>query len=416
MNNNSTKILARPLNMPCGVTLSNRIVKSAMSECLATFDSSDPSKELCNLYERWSLGGAGLLITGNVMVSPEGIGEPGNVISRPDSPLEPYRIWSKAATIHGNNCFMQINHAGRQSPKLLNENPVAPSSISVKLVGMFGKPRALEIEEIEDIITKFAHTAKLSKDAGFTGVQMHGAHGYLISQFLSPLSNQRKDKYGGSLENRMRFLIECYRKIRKACGKNYPICLKLNSADFLRGGFTSEEAVIVARTISEEGIDILEISGGTFEKPEMFMPPKESTTEREAHFLEYARLIRKKITCPLMLTGGLRTPNVMAKIIEDGSIDLVGLARPMALEPNFAREILEGRIESSKVERRRTFFKVLAPVIDGGWYQQQIHRISKGKEPQLTASTLSMLWTLIRSFQKKGKHLKNNKKVIRGHY
>lgn len=196
----------------------------------------------------------------------------------------------------------------------------------------------------------------------------------------------------------MRFLVECYRAIRAQCGDAFPISLKLNSADFLRGGFNTDEAAIVARTITEEGLDLLEISGGTFENPQMFLVPKDSSKQREAHFLEYAKMIRQVTSCPLMLTGGLRTPQLMADIISDGSVDLIGLARPMAQEPDIPRQILAGRSEPSRCKQRRILFDVLAPVLDGGWYQLQINRMSQGKEPKPNIGVFQTITVIFRGF------------------
>jgi 2,4-dienoyl-CoA reductase-like NADH-dependent reductase (Old Yellow Enzyme family) len=228
------------------------------------------------------------------------------------------------------------------------------------------------------------------KESGFTGVQLHGAHGYLINQFLSPLSNLRTDRSGGSLETRMRFLIETFRAVRQTCGQAFPVSVKLNSADFLRGGFSEEDAIVVARTLDEEGIDLLEISGGTYEKPAMLQAPRESTTEREAHFLVYAREIRKHVRCPLMLTGGLRTPEVMARIVREGSADVIGLARPIALEPDLPRQILDGRTEPSACHPRRGAALVSA-ALDGSFYQLQLARMGRGLEPEARTSTLRAL-------------------------
>ncbi len=389
-------VLGRPLTLPCGLVLPNRLAKAATSECLAGPDGQ-PTPALVTLYQRLSRGGAGLLITGNVMVRPDGIGEPDNVIMRPQSPLAPFAAWARAATSGGHPAFMQLNHAGRQSPRALNRHPVAPSAVPLRTLRLFAAPRALTTDDIEALIEAFAAAARRAVESGFSGVQLHAAHGYLLNQFLSLLSNRRTDRYGGSLENRMRMLIESYRRVRARVGPTIPVSVKLNSADFLRGGFGVDESPIVARTLAEEGVDLLEVSGGTYERPEMFIPSR-STTAREAHFLEFAREIRKVASCPLMLTGGLRTPRVMADLIRDGSIDLVGLARPLCLEPDLPREILSGRLQGARRPLHLTRWQFLAAAADGAWYQQQLHRMSRGQEPLAALSTLGALYRTFRGF------------------
>ena len=377
------KILGRPLDLPCGEVLPNRIAKAAMSECLGT-PEGDPSARLIRLYETLGAGGAGMLLTGNVMVSSSGIGEPANVVWRSDSPIRAWQDWAAGTQRHGSRGWMQINHAGRQVPRTLNAHPVAPSAVAVAMAGVFARPRALESEEIESILDAFAAAAAFAQGAGFAGVQVHGAHGYLLNQFLSPLSNQRTDRWGGGLENRMRFALEAYRRIRGAVGANFPVAIKLNSADFLRGGFTSEESVVVARTLSEEGIDLLEVSGGTYEKPTMVSAPTAATAEREAHFLQYARLVRPQVGCPVMLTGGLRTPEAMARVIDEGAADVVGLGRPIAVNPNLPREILAGRLERAAGPKPGT--GPLAAASETSWHQAQLHLLADGRDTEPDSS------------------------------
>jgi 2,4-dienoyl-CoA reductase-like NADH-dependent reductase (Old Yellow Enzyme family) len=398
-------ILSVPLTLPCGFVIKNRIAKAAMSESLSTLEGSDPSPELVRLYERFSRSGAGLLITGNAMVSADGIGEYGNVLIRPDSPIEAFRSWSGAATRDGVACFLQLNHAGRQSPKLLNPRPVAPSAVPMKLShlkmpGIFNDPRELSLEDIQRIIAEFARAGWLARESGFSGIQIHGAHGYLISQFLSPLTNLRQDRWGGNLDGRMNFLIEVYREVRRVCGVSFPISLKLNSADFLQGGFSPDDAIIVAKTLSEEGIDLLEISGGSYENPKM-------SKDREAHFLDAARLIRKAVQVPLMLTGGFRTPEIMARVIRDSSVDMVGLARAIALEPDFPAQILNGRTAPVRTPVRRFYSGFWNLVLDSGWYQERMQRIARGQSPE---NGTGVLLVFLRSFlasMKKGKKLRS---------
>src|SRR5579883_561697 len=241
--------LARPLALPGGATLKNRIAKSAMSEQLGTKENA-PTPGIARLYETWGKGGAGLLITGNVMIDRRALGEPGNVVLEDERDLELFGAWARAAQAEGARCWMQINHPGRQSPRAATKEPVAPSAVPLEGMGpAFAKPRALEEKEIHQIIARFATTARLATKAGFAGVQIHGAHGYLVSQFLSPRTNLREDGWGGTPEKRRRFLLEIVRAVKDATGSGKSVGLKLNSADFQRGGFTEEESMDVVRAL-----------------------------------------------------------------------------------------------------------------------------------------------------------------------
>ncbi|MGZ3809737.1 MAG: NADH:flavin oxidoreductase/NADH oxidase family protein, partial [Bacteriovorax sp.] len=267
------------LTLPCGAVLKNRIGKSAMSENMADRDYT-PNEKFQNLYHSWANGGAGLLITGNVMCDKRYLGEPKNVvIEKGFLGTSGLKNWAQAGTSNQTHLWMQINHPGKQSPKFLTKEPVSASAIALKspLDKMFNPPRALDEKEIYDIIERFTFSAVTAKNAGFTGVQIHGAHGYLINQFLSPLHNTRQDQWGGSLENRMRFVREIYASMRSALGSEFPIGIKLNSADFQKGGFSEEESLEVVKVLASEKIDLIEISGGSYEAPEMMGPKKEST-------------------------------------------------------------------------------------------------------------------------------------------
>lgn len=382
--------LSTPFTLPNGRTLPNRIAKSAMSERLASPDGTvnDGHREL---YARWAAGGTGLLITGNVMIDARAIGETGNVILEAGADLHPFRQWAKAAKRGdgSTHIWMQINHPGRQSPRHLSRVPVAPSPIGLKgSGGTFAKPRALEPHEIEDIIERFAVSASLAEAAGFDGVQIHGAHGYLISQFLSPYTNQRTDEWGGTPAKRRRFLLEIVSAIRTRVSPRFAVGLKLNSADFQKGGFSEEECARVVEALNPLGIDLLEISGGTYESAAMFDEPhqRESTKKREAYFLEYAERVRATARMPLMVTGGFRTAEGMNRALSSGAIDVVGMARPLAVEPDLSARLIEGRSESALPIRLATGFKTLDSLIQGGWYQVQIERVARGLDPDPRAS------------------------------
>lgn len=335
----------------------------------------NPTVRLESLYRLWAQGGAGILVSGNIMVDREAISGSRDVVLDENSDLEKFRRWTSVGS-ENNTCFWaQINHPGKQIMSTLCEDPVAPSSIPLgsMLSRHFNTPRALEDHEIEQIIDKFAACAELCKEVGFGGVQIHAAHGYLISQFLSPLHNVRTDKWGGSLNNRMRFLVAIYESIRDRVGPNYPVAIKLNSADFMRGGFTEEESMEVARKLDSLGIDQIEISGGTYENPVMMGNVKQSTRERESYFLEYAKNIRSHVNTSLVVTGGFRSSNGMRACLKSGAADFVGIARAMALDPSFPSKVLsnqEARIELP-LDQNGSHMSV-------AWYESKLRGLVRG--------------------------------------
>lgn len=354
----SAPTIATPLRLPCGATVSNRLVKGAMTEGLADARNRATPKH-ARLYRLWADGGCGALLTGNVQIDRRYMERPGNVaIDGPQSPeaLAALRAYAEAGTRGGTHLWMQVSHAGRQTPIFLAREPVAPSARALALPGgNFGKPRALTEEEILDIVRRFAHVARVARETGFTGVQLHAAHGYLLSEFLSPDVNLRTDAWGGSLENRARLLLESVRAVRAEVGADFPVGVKLNSADFQKGGFSHEDALTVAKWLDAEGLDFLEISGGTYERPTMMagdaiaLDPsrtehlRASTIAREAYFLEYARDIRAVTKLPLMVTGGFRTVQGMDAALASGATDMIGLARPLCVDTDAAARLLDGR-------------------------------------------------------------------------
>ena len=389
--------LNKPLTLRNNSVIPNRLAKAAMSENLAN-KKFLPDTELLRLYEKFSASGAGLLITGNILLDPNSLGEPNNVVLEETTPLDSFKEWARVAKKNGSVLWGQINHPGRQSPILLSKQIVAPSPIAVNApFGIFGQPRELKEEEIIELIRKFTISASKLKEAGFDGVEIHAAHGYLINQFLSPLTNHRKDKWGGSLENRMRFLLEIYRSIRSKVGKDFSIGVKLNSKDFQHGGFSEDDSTIVANTLDQEGIDLLEISGGTYEKAAMTgVHEKETTRLREAYFLEFAHLLRKTTSCPIMLTGGFRTRDGMDQAIAEG-IDLLGLARTVAMDPFFPAKILSGESMGMMLKRLSAGIDLVdqAGALEIGWYQRQLLRMGEGKNPDPNLSNWDAVSSLI---------------------
>lgn len=378
--------LSSPLLLACGQILPNRVMKSALSEGLATVDHA-PDSRLETLYRQWGAGGYGLVVTGNVMVDRSHLGEPGNVVIEDDRDHDALARWAKATSDGGAPIWMQLNHPGRQAnPIVTRTKPVAPSAVAPNIPGI-PAPRALSENEIRDIIGRFATAAAVAETAGFDGVQIHGAHGYLVSQFLSPLSNRRDDDWGGDLDGRMRFVLEVVRAIRSAVSPSFAVGIKLNSADFQRGGFSEEESRITVEHLVRESIDLIEISGGSYESPAMMGTA--STREREAYFLEYARTVRDAAgPVPLAVTGGFRTRSVMSSAVRSGECDMVGLGRPTALAPGVAGPLVDGtldRVESPRVALRlpskANAFKQINGALDLQWHTDQLQLIGAGRQP-----------------------------------
>jgi 2,4-dienoyl-CoA reductase-like NADH-dependent reductase (Old Yellow Enzyme family) len=377
----SHEVLRAPLALPCGAVLHNRLVKAAMSEQLAD-QANDVSGRLTRLYARWARSGCGLLVTGNMMIDRTAISEPRQVVLDRHTDVEALAALAGAARRHGAAIWAQLNHGGRQVPRILSRRATAPSPVRVRASGLFGRPRALTTTEIHEIVDGFARAAAVARSAGFDGLQIHAAHGYLVSQFLSPLTNRREDEWGGDAGRRMRFLLEVVRAVRSAVGPDMPIGVKLNSADFQRGGFDEAESLGVIERLETEGIDLLEISGGTFEAGAMMGARlSERTQQREAYFLRFAEAARRRTTLPLMLTGGFRTGPAMADAVASGTVDLVGVARPLVADPEFADRILEGTASGIALRPRQLGPRQLDALAEVAWYTRQVRHLSRGREP-----------------------------------
>lgn len=399
--------LSAPLTLANGAVLPNRIAKAAMSEQLGDLRSGAPTGALETLYRHWSAGGLGLTITGNVMIDARSIGEPRNVIVEDDRHLDGLARWAAAARTGGTQAIVQLNHPGRQTPTGLSARVVAPSAIPVAIKGAFPTPRALTHAEILELIERFATTARIVCAAGFDGVQIHGAHGYLISQFLSPKANVRTDDWGGDPERRRRFLLEVAAAIRAEIGPEKILALKLNSADFQRGGFSEEESLAVIAELEAAGIHLLEISGGTYEAPAMAGTLADSTRAREAYFLEFAEQVRAVSSVPLMVTGGFRSGAAMQAALTAGAVDVIGLARPLALEPDLPRRLLAAPDRTRSQFALHTIgIRALDAAADLMWTQHQIHRLSDGKAPDPVygpwrATLEALLGTGINTFRRR---------------
>ena len=360
-----------------------------------------------------------MLLTGNVQVDRRYLERAGNVTI--DGPQDNERLaglerWAEAGTAGNTQLWMQLSHAGRQTPKLIASKPVGPSDIAVALPGgRFGTPRALSEDEIRNVIERFAFAAGIARQTGFTGVQIHGAHGYLLSEFLSPRVNVRDDEWGGSIENRARFLLETVRAVRARVGPDFPVSVKLNSADFQKGGFSFDDCLQVVEYLNEEGLDLLEISGGSYEQPRLLaidgLEPvfedkvQESTRAREAYFFNYAVSVSKLAKMPLMVTGGFRSAAGMNEALSEGDVDMIGIARPLCVDPDFPNKILSGDLETAPdVDKNLrigpwifgpqsplALIKVMNGFARIGWYYEQIYRLADGTDPELSMSALRAL-------------------------
>jgi 2,4-dienoyl-CoA reductase-like NADH-dependent reductase (Old Yellow Enzyme family) len=375
--------LFSPLALRSGGTLRNRIAKAAMEENMAG-SAQLPDERLISLYGRWGEGGAGLLITGNVMVHAEALTGPGGVVLEEGAPLEPFARWAQAGKSGGAKIWMQISHPGRQVQARMPGVVWAPSAIAVELgrhSKRFGRPAAMTKEQIVATVERFATAAKLAEQAGFDGVEVHAAHGYLISQFLSPLVNRRDDEWGGPLENRARLLLDLVRAIRMVVSPSFAVAVKLNSADFQRGGFDADDAGRVIAMLEQLGVDLVELSGGSYESPAMAGRPTDGrAAAREAYFLELAAELAKTSPLPLMLTGGITRRETAEAVLANG-IAVVGMGTAIAVTPDLPNRWREGLEATERLNTVTWSDKTLASAASMALVRQQMRRITRGKEP-----------------------------------
>jgi 2,4-dienoyl-CoA reductase-like NADH-dependent reductase (Old Yellow Enzyme family) len=382
--------------LPNGAHIPNRIAKAAMEENMADGDHA-PSAELLRLYEAWAEGEAGLIITGNVMVDARAMTGPGGVVLEDDRHLDRFSAWAAAGRSRGAQMWMQINHPGRQMPAALGQETLAPSAVAMEMGALskqFPVPREMTAADIAEVERRFVATALLAERAGFTGVEVHAAHGYLLSQFLSPLANRRQDRWGGSLENRARLLLDIVRAIRAAVAPGFAVVVKLNSADFQRGGFSPEDAQAVVRMLGALGVDLVELSGGSYEAPAMMGSARdERTLAREAYFLDFAREIAGVATMPLMVTGGIRRREVAEEVVASG-VAMAGIATALAIEPALPRNWRLGRTDVPALKPIAWKNKQLASTAHMAAVKYQLTRLSRR---QRTAPNVSPAWALVLS-------------------
>jgi 2,4-dienoyl-CoA reductase-like NADH-dependent reductase (Old Yellow Enzyme family) len=390
--------LFAPLTLPNQAIVPNRIAKAAMEENMAD-NGQLPGEDLRRLYADWAGGGAGLILSGNVMIDPTALTGPGGVVLDARQPIEPFKAWAQAGMRDGGQMWLQVNHPGRQVFAAMGQEAVAPSAIGVDLGAyshLFPVPRALDEAGIADIVARFATTARMAEAAGFSGVQLHAAHGYLISQFLSPLTNRRSDAWGGELHNRARLLLDVVKAVRAAVSPGFCVAVKLNSADFQKGGFEASDAVQVVRWLNELPVDLVELSGGSYESPAMQGAPQiGNTAAREAYFLDFARDVSAVARMPVMVTGGIRRRAIAEQALRPSEgrpgVAMVGIASAFAFEPKLPEkwksdEALDVHIPS--VGWRNKAYASLAKM---AVVKLQLRRLGKGQRPKPDASPLLAL-------------------------
>eukprot|EP01059_Diplonema_ambulator_P033414 TRINITY_DN6974_c0_g3_i1.p1 TRINITY_DN6974_c0_g3~~TRINITY_DN6974_c0_g3_i1.p1 ORF type:complete len:453 (+),score=154.54 TRINITY_DN6974_c0_g3_i1:123-1361(+) len=358
-----------------------------MTEGLADPDTNLPNESHCRLYRRWAEGGLGISITGNVQVDRRYLEAPRNVVLEEGSDLGEFKKWAEAGKAGGCTLLMQISHPGRQCPVSVCSLPIAPSPIGLNLPGMpktiasrlTKPPREMTKADIEEVIKRFTTTAVLAEQAGFDGVEIHSAHGYLLSQFLSPLTNKRTDEYGGTPENRARLLHSVIKSIRAKVSPSFIVFVKVNSADFQRGGFEEDESLNLIKSLAPLGVDGIEISGGTYENMEALQAVKQSTKDRGAFFLEFAMKCRKLTDIPLMLTGGYNTLKHMESSLES-QVDFIGLGRPLCTDVDCPQKLLSGEITELTRHDPRTGYDFVdgpfGPAVGTLWHRAHMQNFA----------------------------------------
>ncbi|WP_297213364.1 MULTISPECIES: NADH:flavin oxidoreductase [Thermodesulfovibrio] len=326
------------------IKISNRIVRSATYEKMADEDGFVTDK-LINLYVNLAKGGVGLIITGNVLVHISGRSAPKMLCLHNDFYIEGLKKLTDAVHDEGGKIVIQLSHGGRQCASIFlhGRQPLAPSAVYEPVYKV--TPKEMTQEEIWEIVESFGKAARRAKEAGFDGVQIHGAHGYLVNQFLSPYTNRRNDYWGGDEERRFHFLEEVYNSIRENVGYDYPLMIKLNASDFIEGGLTLEESLRIAKRLENLGIDAIEVSGGIVEsKPdERPVRPKIDSKEKEAYFREFSKEFKKTIKVPIMLVGGIRSRSTAEDILEKNEADLISLSRSLIREPDLPKKWEKGK-------------------------------------------------------------------------
>ncbi|MEC5209612.1 2,4-dienoyl-CoA reductase-like NADH-dependent reductase (Old Yellow Enzyme family) [Psychrobacter sp. PL15] len=388
-----TSAVFTPFLLPCGASLPNRLAKAAMEENMAD-EGQIPGPAILRLYQRWAEGGTGLLITGNVMVDGRAMTGPGGIVLDKNSAIAPFKTWAQAAKQKNTQVWMQINHPGRQVYAAMGGDVLSPSDVPLDLgkhSHLFSKPRAMTHQDIEQLIQRFVDTAVKAEQAGFDGVQIHAAHGYLLSQFLSPLTNKREDEYGGSIENRMRLLIAVIKAVRAQVASSFAVAVKINSADFQRGGFDANDAKTVILAMNTLAVDLVELSGGSYESPAMQGSTADGRTlQREAYFLDFAKDIAQVATMPIMTTGGVRRLAIAEDVLTHG-IDIIGMGTALAMNPSLPNDWKKDEQLSAHNPRVQWKDKTLSAIATMAVVKRQLRRMGEGKPPKPNASPIFSL-------------------------
>ncbi len=377
--NDATELLGQPLDLPCGVQLKNRLVKSAMSDSLGD-GAGNPTDTQIRLYERWAEGGAALSLIGEVQVGSDYPEKPGNLVLSPDANMSALKDLAKHGSKNGSHIWPQLGHAGALAYEPVS-NPKGPSPLDVEGLRCDG----MSLAEIQSLPSAYAQAALLAQEAGFGGVQIHAGHGFLLSQFLSPLFNYRTDAYGGPVENRFRVVGDVIDAIRQAVGPSFPIGIKINSTDKLEGGLTTGDALDVVRMIDKTSVDLIDISGGTY------FPgapsSSDGTSSSGPYFVEFARRAKEITSIPIMLTGGFESRAQAVQALQDGSADAIGLARAMALNPALATVWLSDAGGDPEFPR----FDNPPPGGVTAWYSMRLTALGEDREDQFTQSPAEAL-------------------------
>lgn len=376
-------MLFEPITLPCGQVLKNRAAKAAMEENMADVDHF-PSAGLKTLYAAWAEGEVGLIISGNVMIDRMAMTGPGGVVLEKATPLHAFKDWAKHAKRNECKAILQLNHPGRQVLKAMGGKNLSPSDIAVdigKHSALLAKPKALSEDEIEDVIERFVDSAINAQQAGFDGVQIHAAHGYLLSQFLSPLTNKRLDSWGGTVHMRAKIVYAVLEKVRTALGPSSIVSIKMNSADFQRGGFDVSDAIEVVKHLNSLSVDFIELSGGSYEAPAMQgTSGDERTLAREAYFLEFAQQIALHANMPVMTTGGIKRLETAENVLANG-IDLVGMASALAYEPALVKIWQTQSDVVGYVPRVAWKDKAIAALATMALVKRQLRKLGANKTP-----------------------------------
>lgn len=364
------------VTLRCGQVLPNRVAKAAMSEQLADI-RGDVTPELLGLYRTWAHSGAGLLITGNAAVDREHPVEPFNVVVDDESDRDGLAAWAATAKQGGAVTWLQLNHPGRQVLRSVASTAMAPSRRRRRGLELgFARPIEMTAADIGRVVEAFATAATIAESVGFDGVEVHAAHGYLASQFLSPATNRRTDEWGGPLGNRMRFLLDVVRSVRGVVTSSFAVAVKLNATDLEPNGFTVDDAADVIAALADHGVDLIELTAGSARAwLEVFAGRYD---DRDAYFADVIRGLPRASGTAIMLTGGVRTPAAMQRLVAEG-IDVVGLARPFAVSPSAGTLVVEGKDLSGLPRHPRTWPKALGATLHSPWYQQQLRRIATGR-------------------------------------